>query len=297
MSFKFYLKTDIGGYDLPADFPCLNASFLKSLEDLEFIDRVKAIFKFFTNTTLQNSDFSNIEDAEFPASIVNVDESLAVLELFDGVNANYLDYIFSGENPLFEVISFACVIISAYVDLFSSNLISYGEKFNLCFNASDGRLALASWFCKLAKLPIETLILGADKISSNNVKGIYLQSHMDGEVNFLIKGVFDDIDYLLDPISAVGFVSYDLYYSDFEDGNFTVLLALASPYYFARQLLKTVAGINEISVDKAIQKINALTALEIPSGISSKKIQPFYKISPTIHLEYALDIIKKANLV
>ena len=88
---------------------------------------------------------------------------------------------------------------------------------------------------------------------------------------------FEDTDYLFDPISVRGLVAEDEYYSDYEDGNVTALLSLISPYKFARRVLKTLTGKNELNVQKAINGVYNETAMEIPDGIISGEIPPFFK--------------------
>ena len=74
----------IGGYNLPADFTCITPKFLSSLYDLSYEDRIKTIYKHLTKTELSSSAFINVSNASFPASVMNIDQGLAVLELFDG---------------------------------------------------------------------------------------------------------------------------------------------------------------------------------------------------------------------
>ena len=289
-------KVGVGGYGLPADFQCITPSFLSSIEDLSYEERISTIYHYITGNDLPKNAFSNLNNAEFPASVASIDQGLSALELNDGENANYTDYIVNGDCCM-EIVSFACVIISAYVDLVSGGIISSGEKINLAFNGEDGRLILSAYFLKLLKLPIEVLLIGTEKPIDGLYRGLYIQSPMEGEINTLVSGLYEDIDYLIDPLSAYGLVSYDLYYGDYEDDRVTLLLALTSPYLYARQVLKYAFDINEISVDKAVSKLNALTAVDIPSGILNKKLQPFFKINSQLSAKSALEIIKGCNKV
>ena len=282
-----------GRYKLPAEFPYLTREFITSLSDLTFQERIEKIYFFLSGKKLDETAFSKLDNAEFPLSLVTVDHGLAVLELNDGYSANYIDYIFVNDGGVGEVLSLSSIIISAYVDLVYGGMLNNGETFNLCFNGADGRLLLASYVCKLAKLPINTLIIGTDKPVLKTLNDAYIQQLQKGDCEVLISGVFEELDYLLDPVSAVGLVSYDLYYDDYEDDKLTVLLALASPHLFSRQVLKTVSGINEISVEKASEKLSELSALDIPSNIKNKKIQAFFAINSPITLNDALDIIKR----
>ena len=182
--------------------------------------------------------------------------------------------------------------MSAYVDLVSGGVISRGEKINLAFNGDDGRILLCAYFLKQLKLPVDVIIVGVEKPVDGLYKDVYIQSPMEGEVSTLISGVYDDLDYLIDPLSTYGLVSYDLYYGDYDDDRVTLLLALASPYLYARQVLKYAFSLNEISVTKAIKMLNELTAIDIPSGIENGNLQPFFKTNSPLSINDALEIIK-----
>ena len=284
-------KMAVGGYSLPADFQCVSPAFLTSLEDLSYEDRIERIYRHITGKNLPENAFSRLDGAEFPASVASIDQGLSVLELFDGKNANYTDYFVEGD-CYSEIVSFASVIVSAYVDLVSGGVISRGEKINLAFNGDDGRILLCACFLKLIKLPVDVIIVGSEKPVDGLYKDIYIQSPMEGEVATLISGLYDDLDYLIDPLSTYGLVSYDLYYGDYDDDRVTLLLALASPYLYARQVLKYAFSINEISVTKAVKLLNELTAVDVPSGIESGELQPFFKTNSPLSIKGALEIIK-----
>lgn len=284
-------KMAVGGYSLPADFQCVTTQFLSSLEECSYEERIERIYTHITGKNLPQNAFANLEGAEFPASVASIDQGLSVLELFDGKNANYTDYIVNGDSYT-EIVSFACVIISAYVDLVSGGVISRGEKINLAFNGDDGRLLLSSYFLKVIKLPVDVIIVGTEKPVDGLYKDIYIQSPMEGEVATLISGIYEDLDYLIDPLSTYGLVSYDLYYGDYDDDRVTLLLSLASPYLYSRQVLKYAFSINEISVNKAVKLLNELTAVDVPSGIESGELQPFFKTNSQLSIKGALEIIK-----
>lgn len=285
------LNEKIGGYKLPADFKCLSLDFLKSLTDLSFQERIVSIYQFVLNKTIPETFFESIDLAEYPANVYGVDDEISVLELFDGNTLTFLDYAF-GNSLEEKVSSLAFAIVSAYVDLCDSKIVNFGEKINIVADASNGIIALSLEFAKRIKLPIETLILGVDKLCDSTLKGVYFNASLDGEVEEIISMFYDETDYLLDPVSANGLVAYDYFYSDYEDDKISLLIALNSPYLFARSLLKTITGINEISVDKAIKKLCEFTAIEVPSSIENGGVQPFYKKNNEILVKDALEIIK-----
>ena len=291
MSISKERNIEVGGYSLPADFQCISKAFLSSLQDMAYADRIKAIYKEILGFELPRNAFSNLEDAEFPASVVSIDEGLAVLELFDGKNANYTDYIVS-ESKQSEIVSLTATFISSYVDLVTGGVINLGDSINLAINGEDGRLLLSAYFSKKVGLPIETILVGVEKPVSEVVKGVYFESPLDGDLATLISGLYDEVDYLLDPLSTYGLVSYDLYYSDYEDDRVALLTCIASPYLYSRQVLKHAFSVNEISIDKAIKKLNMLTGIEIPNGIESKIVPPYFKINSEFSYKDAIEIIK-----
>ncbi len=286
----------IGGYNLPADFTCITPNFLSSLQDLSYEDRIKTIYKHLTKSELSSSAFIKVSNASFPASVTFIDQGLAVLELFDGNNANYTDYIVQG-SLLSEVGSLASTFISAYVDLVTGGVIVQGDKINLAINGEDGIVLLSAWLCKKVGLPVNVVLAGVNKPVQERLKDVYFETPIEGDISTLISGIYEEVDYLLDPLSTCGLVAYDLYYADYEDDNVSLLVCLASPYLYARQVLKYAFNVNEISVDKAISKLNALSGVEIPDAILDKTIQPFFKINSKISVKDAIEIIKSYNKI
>ena len=284
----------VGGYYLPADFQCITLDFLSSLENLSFEDRISSIFTKIFGENLPNGVFDALKNSEFPASVISIDQGLAVLELFDGSSASYIDYMPS-VSKYTEILFFTAVLISSYVDLLSGGIIFSGDKINIAFNGDDGRILLSAWFAKKVGLPINVLLVGAENNLDIDLDGVYIETPMDGDISTLISGLYEDTDCLLDPISTYGLVSYDLYYSDYEDDLVTLVIGMASPYLFSRQVLKQAFNINEISIDKAISKLNALTAIDIPLGLQDKTLQPFYKLNTNFSLKNAVEIIKGLN--
>lgn len=282
---------EVGGYSLPADFQCITTAFLSSLQDMAYTDRIKAIYKKILGVELPKNSFSNLEDAEFPASVVSIDQGLAVLELFDGASANYTDYIVN-ESKQSEIVSLTATFISSYVDLVTGGVINLGDSINLAINGEDGRVLLSAYLSKKVGLPIETILVGVEKPTSDVIKGVCFESPLDGDLTTLISGLYDELDYLLDPLSTYGLVSYDLYYADYDDDRVTLLTCLASPYLYSRQVLKHAFSVNEISIDKAIKTLNMLTGIEVPSGIENKIVQPYFKINSKLSYKDAIEIIK-----
>lgn len=284
-------KAKIGWYNLPADFQCLDIKYLDELKDKTFEERIIGLYHRFTGKTLTLDAFSKIKNSEFPASVVSVDDTICALELFDGENLNYKDYFFD-DTLLGQVVSLAVTIVSSYVDLFDSGIIELGENINVATDLSDGRFLLALYLLKYAKLPIETVIFGVKTPVEECVKGFSFQTVMKGECEKITRAFFEETDYVLDPVSANGMIACDLFYSDYDDDNITLLLSLVSPFLTARNVLKNLTNINEISVDKAINKLSLITALEIPKAIEDKTVLPFYSAESDFSVKDALEIVK-----
>ncbi len=285
-------KAKIGWYNLPADFQCLDLGYLSALKDKSFEDRITDLYARFTGDALPKNAFDSIGDSEYPASVVTVDDTICTLELFDGKTLSYKDYFYDNSSIQKEVISLAITIISGYVDLFDSGIIELGEKINVACDLSDGRFLLAIHLLKYAKLPIETAIFGVKKPIEDIAKGYFFETVLDGECEEITRAFFEETDYVLDPISASGMVACDLFYSDYDDDNITLLLSLVSPFLFSRNVLKSIENINEISVDKAISKLSLITALDIPKAIEDKTVLPFYSNVSEFSVKDALEIIK-----
>ena len=289
---KLSKNLNIGGYSLPADFQCVDNDFLSSLLPLTFVQRANAIFTHFTGKTLSDNAFDCFEDKDFLASVISVDDGLNILELFDGKNLSYEDYVFSSKTPIEEVASLVIPIISGYIDLVDSECIKLGEKINIVSSVDDGRILLALYLLKLALFPINTLILGSESEVQEKVKGLYFECPQGNEVGEISNLFYEDFDYVFDPITAASLVSYDCYLEDFDDESTTLILALISPYLFARKIVKTLYNKNEISVDNALKIIFNETGLEVPNSIKNKQLQPFYKNSEKLSVKDAIKIIK-----
>lgn len=281
----------IGWYNLPADFQCLDVDYLEGLKDKDFEERINELYYRFTGKSLNSDAFSRIY-SEYPATVVSVDDTICALELFDGKTANYKDYFYDNTSCQGQVVSLAITLISAYIDMVDSEIINMGEKINVALDLSDGRWLLAINLLKYAKLPIDTAIFGVNSPVDSILKGYHFEQVFEGEIEEITKAFFEETDYVLDPISASGMVACDLFYSDYEDDNMTLLVSLVSPFLFARKVLKSLENINEISVDKAIKTLSMITALEIPKQIEDKTLLPFYSNDCDFSLKDALKIIK-----
>ena len=281
-------KNQIGRYVLPADFKYLTTDFILQLLSVDYISRLKLCYEYFSNTTLSNAALKDLE--ELDADIVSLDGYLGVLELNNGNTLCYTDYIFDKSSPLGEIYSLASVFLSAYCELVNSGIIKNGDNINYSCSGDDGRLALALYLLKRSGVPINTIILGTSEPQKEFVKEFYVETASESDVSDITFGLFEETEYLLDPISARGMVAEDYYYADYDDGCYTLLVGLVSPYFYARKLLKVLTGKNELSQQKAVTSLY-LEPGEVPESILSGSVQPFYKENAPINLSDAIAVI------
>lgn len=291
----FENEIKIGGYALPADFKYINKVLLSELNGLDFTERFNKIFCYLTDTE-KNYEFLNLKNEGCSTEINVLDDALAVVELNSGENLIYTDYVFNTENLFTKVCSLISVVASIYVDLVNLGVISQGEKINFAFNGNNGLLALSLLIAKASGIPINTVISGSLYRGKCNVNGLFNATVNDKDVLDYIEDFFYDYDYPFDTYSALGMCAEDEYHAEFDDDTFTVILSLASPYLDARKVLKAVSGKNELSVDKAINKLYTETAIEVPENIKNGKVKPFLNYNIDITFEEAIEIIKMMKI-
>ena len=282
-------ENQIGRF-LPADFKCIDANFLNELCSLEFIDRVAKVFNRFSSKEMDSEVYNYFSKLEFPVGVVSLDGFLGVLELTYGKTLTYEDYIFDKSSSTMEIYSLASVLLSAYCELVSSDIISMGDKINYSACGDDGRVVLALYYLKKIGAPINAIILGVNSPVKSFCKDLYVEHVPTCDVDEIILGVYEETDYLLDPISARGMVAEDYYYEDYDDGCFTLILGLVSPYMFARVLVKLITNKNELSIDKAIHLLYLETG-EIPEEILNGDVKPFFKEIESITCDDAISVI------
>ena len=271
----------IGGYSLPADFKCIDGEFLSLISDLDFNTRITKTYEYLTGNKLDKNAFENLKNTQFPSSIVCLDDNIAVVELFDGENAVYTDYIVSSKDLFGEISSIISLLTSIYLDLLNLGLIEENCKVNFTCCDIDNVFTLALIIAKKIGLPIlNNLVASNANLKNNNYAKFY--NYLDSELNDYILDFFLDFDYPLCSYSAPQIVAQNEYFENENDEVFTVIFAFLSPYIDARRCYKAITNKNEISIDKAINKLYNETAMEIPSGILNGKIQPFYKKRQTI---------------
>ncbi len=84
---------------------------------------------------------------------------------------------------------------------------------------------------------------------------------------------FDIYDYLLDPHTAVAAYVYNEYILG-GDETPTVIVSTANPYKFSRDVYSSISEGSEADEFSAIRRLNLLTGLEVPEGLSELKNLP-----------------------
>ncbi len=105
-----------------------------------------------------------------------------------------------------------------------------------------------------------------------------------------IDNFFDMFGYTLDPHTAVGVACYYDYVTETSDETKTVIVSTASPFKFARDVLKALTDRDEKDPFKAVKKLSAYTGEDAPEEITEladmpilhDKVIPKEKIKDTI---------------
>ncbi len=82
-----------------------------------------------------------------------------------------------------------------------------------------------------------------------------------------IKDTFEDKEYLIDPHTAVALHAMQQYQKDTNDTHSFVVLSTASPYKFSEDVLKSIAPSANEKDFMAMQKLHALTNVDIPKNL------------------------------
>lgn len=89
-----------------------------------------------------------------------------------------------------------------------------------------------------------------------------------------IKKVYDELNYVIDPHTAVGYKVYEDYKNDTNDKTETVILSTASPYKFPESVIKAIKGdVNSGGID-LLDELYELTNNEIPKELNELRDKP-----------------------
>ena len=280
--FKSDIK--IGGYTIPADFKCLSLEFLNELLQLEFVDRVKLVYKHFTGNELTDTAFSNLINAEFPATANVLSDNLVAIELFDGKTLSYEDYIFNKTNIVTEFYSFLTLITVSYLNVVDTGVIELGDKIKLALPSFEGYICLASYVLSKIGLPILTIGVGGEYFYVDKIDNLLLYNVDYDLVEDYLYYLFEDYDYVIDSSASVSLIPTDDFINE-NDGLFTVIFAFISPYYDAINVYNCIANARERNANNAIKKLYEETAFEIPNDILNGNIEPTYKYRLSVDFE------------
>jgi len=91
----------------------------------------------------------------------------------------------------------------------------------------------------------------------------------DGAAMEVIGRVWNEYNYLIDPHTAVAWSALEQYRTETDDNTPTVVLSTASPYKFCRDVLTAIAGEAPEDGFEAMDKLHALTGVDVPRGLAS----------------------------
>ena len=88
----------------------------------------------------------------------------------------------------------------------------------------------------------------------------------------VIKNVYDEFKYLIDPHTAVAYNAYKEYLKETSDKNVCVIVSTASPYKFPQSVLEAF-GVKEDDAFKAVKEVSKRFNLSIPSVLNYPKVE------------------------
>ncbi len=85
----------------------------------------------------------------------------------------------------------------------------------------------------------------------------------------VIRRVWDEQRYLLDPHTAVAWSAMEQFRAEADNGLVTVVLATASPYKFSRDVLKSISGMEIANGFEAMDALAARTGVPVPQNLAA----------------------------
>ena len=283
----FNENIEVGGLQIPADFKYISSNFINSFTSLSYFERVNAVCSLLADTTVSLTDFNALKGVEYPASIMPISENFAVVELFDGENANYLDYVLSGNNSLLKISSIIALILSSYVDLIELNLINHGDKINVAISDTDGLFVLSTYIAMKIGVPINAVIIGSTTLKNDIKNGIFTYNLDATDVADCLYNFFYDYDYFLDSLSAKSILASEFYNED-NGENFTLSFAYFSPYYDSVNLVEIITGKKIANENKACQILYEETAIDMPTTVNKANFLNYNNLKLPITIDNLL---------
>lgn len=210
------------------------------------------------NIVVPTGNFGNILAAYYAKKI-----GLPIHKLICASNQNKVltDFIRTGtydrKRDFFKTISPSMDI------LISSNL----ERLLFELVDRDHRL-IGQWMDQLKKEGAYSI----DDITRKKLQEVFWGGFAtEGETMETIRKVYEDYDYIMDPHTAVGKKVYDSYVHETGDKHKTLLVSTASPYKFARDVLRSIVGEDAVCGKEELDLLKALESfnrVRIPKSLA-----------------------------
>lgn len=204
------------------------------------------------NIVVPTGNFGNILSSYYAKKI-----GLPVKKFICGSNENNIltDFINTGIYDTRR--NFYTTITPSMDILISSNL----ERLIYDISGEDSKI--------VSTLMNDLKASGKFEINKDKLKFFYGDYGTEEEILIAIDEMYKKNDYLIDPHTAVGQVVYDKYVKKTYDNTYALITATASPYKFARTVLKAL-GFNDESEDINFErKLSEKTNTKVPEFISS----------------------------
>ncbi|MBQ7641716.1 MAG: threonine synthase [Acholeplasmatales bacterium] len=137
---------------------------------------------------------------------------------------------------------------------------------------------------------MESLTKNGEYEFKNPFDYFYAYSTNEEKTLEVIKEVYDNYKYLVDPHTAVAYNAYKSYVNETKDNAITVVVSTASPYKFPQAVLKAFDVVEEDAM-KSINVLSNKFNLEIPSVLNYPPVKrTIVKLEDSV--KYVEDVIK-----
>lgn len=107
-----------------------------------------------------------------------------------------------------------------------------------------------------------------DDNMNEQLESFYGQFATEQETADIIKKIFEESNYLLDPHTAVGASVYNKYVSETSDNTITIIASTASPYKFTRSVMTALdADYDKYTDFELVDKMYEISKVDIPKAI------------------------------